>query len=114
ISELDERIDPWLNLQKNLRELHELVALKDDSLADEIRQQLTGLAKKYESLKKEMRFRGQYDGRNAVLTIHAGAGGTDAQDWAAMLQRMYVRWAEANGIKVKTLDESAGEEAGTK
>lgn len=114
ISELDERVDPWLDLQKNLRELTELAGLGDDSLSDEIEKQFQQLAKKYESLKKEMRFRGQYDGHNVVLSIYAGAGGVDAQDWAGMLQRMYIRWAEANGVKVETLDESSGEEAGIK
>jgi peptide chain release factor 2 len=114
ISELDERIEPWLSLQKDLQDLTELINLKDDSLANEIAQQFQKLTGRYQSLKKEMRFQGQYDSHNVVLSIYAGAGGTDAQDWAGMLQRMYVRWAEANGVKVKTLDESAGEEAGIK
>jgi peptide chain release factor 2 len=114
ISELEERAEPWLDLRRNLHELSELVALDDDSLAGEIDEQLADLIKKYETLKKAMRFRGKYDSHNVVLSIYAGAGGTDAQDWAGMLQRMYVRWAEANDLKVETLDESAGEEAGIK
>lgn len=114
ISELDEQIDPWLDLQKNLKDLSELIELNDHSLSVEIEQQFEQLTKKYESLKKAMRFQGKYDAHNAVVNIYAGAGGTDAQDWAGMLQRMYVRWAEDNGLKVKTLDESAGEEAGIK
>ncbi len=59
-------------------------------------------------------FNGPFDDHDAILSIHAGAGGTDAQDWAQMLLRMYVRWAEQNNFKVTTIEQSAGEEAGLK
>lgn len=114
ISSLDEQTVPWLESQKNINELAELAKMKDESLQTEIEEQHSQLLKTYESLKKRMRFSGKYDSYNAVLNIHAGAGGTDAQDWAQMLLRMYTRWAESNSIKATTLDESPGEEAGLK
>jgi peptide chain release factor 2 len=114
INTLAEQTQPWLNLQRTLADLVELSKMNDNSLAAEIESQFGKVKKQYVSLKKEMRFNGPYDNRNAVLSIHAGAGGTDAQDWAQMLLRMYTRWAENNNIKVTTLDESAGEEAGIK
>ncbi|MGI9028185.1 MAG: peptide chain release factor 2 [Candidatus Saccharimonadales bacterium] len=114
ITKLTEQTEPWLQLQKNVQELHNLADMNDQSLAVEITEQLRQLSAVYDGLKKEMRFSGRYDGYNAVLSIHAGAGGTDAQDWTQMLLRMYTRWAEANKITVNALDESAGEEAGLK
>ena len=114
ISSLEEQTGPWLALQKNIAELSELAKMQDASMMPEIEQQLADITKNYESLKKQMRFNGKYDSHNAVLSIHAGAGGTDAQDWAQMLLRMYTRWAESNNVKVITLDESVGEEAGIK
>jgi peptide chain release factor 2 len=114
INSLLERTQPWLALQRGTAELAELAAMHDDSLKGEIESQFAALETDYISLKKQMRFNGRYDSHNVVMSIHAGAGGTDAQDWAQMLLRMYCRWAEDNGMKVATLDESAGEEAGIK
>ncbi len=114
ISSLQEQIEPWQKLQKDLQDLSSLAQMGDKSLETEIDQQFNELNKKYASLKKQMRFTGPYDAHNAVLSIHAGAGGTDAQDWAQMLLRMYTRWAENNNMKVSTIDESSGEEAGIK
>lgn len=114
ITVLEERTQPWLNLDKNLNELEELAKMEDSSLDADINRQFKVLSDQYATLKKEMRYAGPYDAYNAVLSIYAGAGGTDAQDWAAMLLRMYTRWAEASGLKISTLDESAGEEAGIK
>jgi peptide chain release factor 2 len=65
-------------------------------------------------LKKDLKFKDQYDSYDVILSIYAGAGGTDAQDWAQMLLRMYVRWAENSECTVSLIDESAGEEAGIK
>lgn len=114
ITSLEGQTEPWRKLRKDLDDLVQLADMQDDSLADEISQQLQQLTQTYDSLKKQMRFTGPYDSHNAVFSIHAGAGGTDAQDWAQMLLRMYTRWAEAEGLKVTTLDESSGEEAGIK
>lgn len=114
ITVLTEQTEPWLNLEKNVTELLHLAEMKDESLAPEIEQQFKELSRVYENLKKQMRFSGPYDSYNVVLNLRAGAGGTDAQDWTQMLLRMYIRWAEANNVKVTTLDESAGEEAGLK
>jgi peptide chain release factor 2 len=114
INTLSEQVEPWLGLKKNVEELLHLAEMKDESLAKEIDEQLSELAAIYDDLKKQMRFSGPYDGYNVVLSIYAGAGGTDAQDWAQMLLRMYLRWAESSGVTATTLDESVGEEAGIK
>lgn len=114
INKLEEQTSPWLELSKSVAETEELSKLEDPSLQDELRKQSNELAKTFANLKKQMRFRGEYDTNNALLSIHAGAGGTDAQDWAEMLMRMYTRWAESENLKVTTLDESTGEEAGIK
>lgn len=114
IASLTEQTDPWLKLQKDITELVELAGMNDPALAKEIDAQTRQLSAVYDGLKKQMRLQGLYDARNAVLGIYAGAGGTDAQDWAQMLLRMYSRWAEANNLKLTMLDESAGEEAGLK
>lgn len=87
---------------------------KDEAVAEEIAQELTVLEKKIAHKQQELRFNGPYDRNSAVVTIQAGAGGTDAQDWAAMLERMYMRYAEQQGWIVHSLDRSAGEEAGIK
>lgn len=114
ITKLNEQTEPWLKLEKNVRELLNLAEMNDQTLEKEIAEQLKELTAIYDGLKKEMRFSGLYDSYNTVLSIHAGAGGTDAQDWAQMLLRMYTRWAEANNVTAAILDESAGEEAGLK
>jgi peptide chain release factor 2 len=114
IADLRERTEPWVVLQTSLGDLRELEAMQDSELADDIQKQYLELEDSFKALKLQLRFDGPYDTRNAVISIHAGAGGTDAQDWAQMLLRMYVRWAEQEQLKVVTLDESAGEEAGIK
>ncbi len=114
ITVLNEQIEPWNALAQTINELQTLSAMNDAELTTEIETQYTQASSAYNDLKKQMRYSGPYDSYNAVLNIHAGAGGTDAQDWAQMLLRMYLRWAESNNYKVVTLDESAGEEAGIK
>jgi peptide chain release factor 2 len=111
---LSKKIQPWLDLQKNLRELTQLTELNDRSLEKELQDQFSILNSRFSILKKELRFQGPYDDHDVILSIYAGAGGTDAQDWARMLLRMYVRWAEVHKLKVITVDQSAGEEAGIK
>jgi peptide chain release factor 2 len=114
VSRLEARITPWRELEKDVREVAELLALNDDSLAADLSTQLESLSGRFEALKQQLKFAGPYDDNDVIISIHAGAGGTDAQDWAQMLLRMYVRWAEAHGVRVSTIEESAGEEAGLK
>ncbi len=111
---LQRRVGPWNEIQKAVTELEELAEMDDNTMSGEIVQQLDELEAKFNGLKKELRFSGPYDDHDVILNIYAGAGGTDAQDWAEMLMRMYVRWAESHKLKVKTLEHSAGEEAGLK
>lgn len=114
ISQLESRTGPWLELSRLVSDLTDLLKLKDDSLQSDIDSQLTDAEKSFDELKQQLKFSGQFDDHDAILSIHAGAGGTDAQDWAQMLARMYVRWAESHDYKTTTVDESAGEEAGIK
>lgn len=111
---LSKQISPWLELAKNLQDLEDLIQLGDASMQTELQQQLEGLQKTYDKLELGLRFAGEYDDHAAILTIQAGAGGTDAMDWVEMLRRMYTRWAENTGLKVHLLHETQGEEAGLK
>ncbi len=113
-ADLTRRIEPWQKLQQSITDLQGLIGLNDTSMEPELSDQLDEQEKELEELKKELRFQGPYDDHDVILSIYAGAGGTDAQDWAQMLLRMYVRWAEANNLKVQTIEQSAGEEAGIK
>jgi peptide chain release factor 2 len=113
-ADLNRQVEPWLKLKVLADDLKELVELGDASMADEIGGQLAEARLIYDELKKELRFGGAYDDHDVILSIYAGAGGTDAQDWAQMLLRMYVRWAEDHKLKVTTVEQSAGEEAGIK
>jgi peptide chain release factor 2 len=114
MSKLEARVTPWLQLQQGIADVQEMLGLGDASLLDDLAEQLRGLSATFTSLKEELKFSGPYDDYNAILSIHAGAGGTDAQDWAGMLLRMYVRYAEKNKWSVLTIDESNGDEAGLK
>lgn len=111
---LAAEITPWIELQIEAREVRDLAAMNDDSVAQELTETLKALRGKYEELKKVLRFNGKYDSHEVIMGIYAGAGGTDAQDWAQMLLRMYIRWAEAKRASVETIDQSVGEEAGIK
>lgn len=114
IARLEARVQPWLNLEKSINDLGELLKLEDQSMLPELEQQLNTTRHDFDELKEQLKFGRQDDDNDAIVTLSAGAGGTDAQDWTQMLFRMYVRWAEANGYQVLTVDESAGEEAGLK
>ena len=113
-SKLQAATEPWQALKTKLEEVSELAQLNDASLKTELTKQLDEAEKTLAVLKADLRYSGPYDDMDAIVSIHAGAGGTDAQDWAAMLLRMYVRWAEQNKCKVTMIEESAGEEAGIK
>lgn len=113
-SQLEGRVSPWRSLDKEIRELSELAELDDSSLQSDLEKQYKATQKRYDDLKHQLKFSGPYDGLNAIVSLHAGAGGTDAQDWTAMLLRMYVRWAEQHNYAFTTIEESAGDEAGLK
>ena len=107
-------IDPWLTLQAQTDDMVELMDLDDDSLLGEFEGQIIALEKEFASLRKDLLFDGEYDDHNAILRLSAGVGGTDAQDWTEMLERMYYRWAEKSGMSATTIERSSGEEAGIK
>lgn len=111
---LEKRLRPWQDLKNSIQELVELSNMEDESLQSDLDKQLNTARVDFQKLKDELKFSGPYDERDVILNIFAGAGGTDAQDWAQMLMRMYVRWAEKNSYEVKTIDESFGDEAGIK
>lgn len=114
LSELDESINTWESLKREISDISELAALKDAELYKDIESQLNAVEDKYNNSTSELSFSGPYDKSNAIISIYAGAGGTDAQDWAQMILRMYARWAETNKYKANILEESPGEEAGIK
>lgn len=113
-ADLTRRVEPWQKLLGDMNELKELVKLDDETMRAELSDQLDNLETGFVELKKELRFSGPYDDHEVIMSIYAGAGGTDAQDWAQMLMRMYVRWAQSHNLKLQTLEQSAGEEAGLK
>ncbi len=111
---LSARIAPWKKLTDELDDVAGLIELGDETMASELETQLQDLRSQISDLKSELKFSGPYDSYDVILSIYAGAGGTDAQDWTQMLMRMYVRWAEKTGLSTKIVDESPGEEAGLK
>jgi len=111
-------VNAWRGLEKKAADLREMITLaieEDDySLKEEIRLELEKLNSRFEQLESRQLFSGDYDSRNAMLAFHAGAGGTESQDWANMLLRMYLRWAERHDYGTEVLDVSPGEETGIK
>ena len=104
-----------LNELNNIKELIDLVEMEEDkSLEDEINSNTKKIEKEIEKFELQTLLSGKYDSNNAILTLHPGAGGTESQDWAEMLYRMYTRWAAKNGYEVKELDYLEGDEAGIK
>ncbi len=111
-------IDTWRGFETRVREATELLALaeaEDDAgMLDHVAEEAATIDKRLDALEQELAFGGPYDARNAILAIHAGAGGTESQDWAEMLLRMYLRWSDARGFATQVLDVTPGEEAGLK
>ena len=111
-------VNAWRGLEKKATDLRGMIALAigegDYSLKEEIHRELEKLSSQFEQLESQQLFTGDYDTRNAMLALHAGAGGTESQDWANMLLRMYLRWAERHNYGAEVLDVSPGEEAGIK
>ncbi len=118
LAEQKRMVEQWRSLEKKTSDIAELINLAteeaDTSFTEEIRNDIANITEQLDKLELELAFSGEYDSRNAILEIHAGAGGTESQDWAEMLLRMYLRWAERNGYKAEILDESRGEEVGIK
>ena len=118
LSGLTTDVEEWRGLDQEAVSLDELVALAleehDESLTESLSDDLAGLRQKLERLEFKLTLSGQYDQRNAILALHAGAGGVESQDWVRMLMRMYLRWAERRGFVSEVLDVSPGEEAGIK
>jgi len=114
VSVLREEIEPWKILTHSLSDALELAKIDDEGLRPELEEEIKKIEEEVERREFFAMFSGRYDRGNALLAIHAGAGGTDSQDWAEMLERMYLRWAEANSFKAEVLDVSQGEEAGIK
>ncbi|MDD5294749.1 MAG: peptide chain release factor 2 [Patescibacteria group bacterium] len=116
--ELGKEIGGWEELLKETTELEELVAVgnkeEDFSLAEEVESRYEELLKKFEGMEFQVMFSGKYDENNAILSVHAGTGGVEAQDWAEMLERMFLRFAEKRGWKAEILDRTVGNEAGIK
>ena len=114
IAQLEDQINEWDGFATEIDGLKSLLELDDGSLTEELETSVTKMESILAEKEITILLSGQYDQGNALLAIHAGAGGTDSQDWAAMLERMYLRWAELKGYKTEILDRTAGEEAGLK
>lgn len=118
LTRLKEEVDAWASLDQRINGMDELIELAeaeaDQALSAEIATELRGVATDLEKRELALLLSGRYDDGDAFLSIQAGMGGTDAQDWAEMLLRMYTRWAEARGFAVTIVDISAGDEAGIK
>jgi len=113
---LKDRVQPWRDLIKRAADLQDLLQLaaqeKDESLAQESAPEVERLEREFARLETQTLLSGEHDHRNALLSVNSGAGGTDAQDWAEMLLRMYTRWANEHQMEVRLLDRTEGEEAG--
>ena len=114
ISDTREEITGWASFEKRINDVVELASLEDESLRTDLEPEIDSIEKELEKRELNTLLSGKYDKGNALLAIHAGAGGTDSQDWAAMLHRMYLRWCESKDYQAEILDLTEGEEAGIK
>lgn len=121
LARLREEVEEWESFQKAVHDLHELLALAEEgeeelesSFLEELEQETLALESRLRKREFELLMSGEHDAKNAILAIHAGAGGTEATDWASMLMRMYLRWCERRGFKTEILDMNEGEETGIK
>jgi peptide chain release factor 2 len=111
---LRDEVAIWEEVSSRIADARELAELDDLELFDELAKEVDALQKAVDKLEFRTLFAGEYDSEPAILAIHAGAGGTEAQDWAQMLQRMFSRWATNRGFKLETLAASPGDEVGLK
>jgi peptide chain release factor 2 len=118
LSALRQRVEEWRALEARAQELDELLSLAveehENSLVDSFSDEYAGIVRTVKELEFKLVLSGEYDDRNAIVALHAGAGGVDSQDWVRMLMRMYLRWSERRGFERDVLDVSPGEEGGVK
>ncbi|MGB2694207.1 MAG: peptide chain release factor 2 [Dehalococcoidia bacterium] len=119
MADLKARVETWRGLESRAAELGDLIELAQaednpDAIAGDLEKEIAEVDGRLDQLEFELTLSGRYDTRSAILAIHAGAGGTESQDWAEMLLRMYLRWAEQRGYETEVLDMTQGEEAGIK
>ncbi len=113
-SDLRYEINQWRSLEARIHDSIELAGLEDPSIQQELEMETAAITSELSKLELSTLLGGKYDRGNALLTINTGEGGTDAQDWAGMLERMYLRWCERRGYTTEILDQTEGEEAGIK
>ena len=111
---LSKRVERYDGLASEVEDLEELLSISSDEELDELEDSVKALRRQLEQLEEAALFRGEYDAGDAVVTIHSGTGGTDAQDWTEILLRMYLRWAADRGFETELIEASPGEEAGLK
>jgi len=118
LSQISESVSTWRGLERQVAEATQLLELateeSDEEMLAHVAEETEAIATRLSDLEMQLAFGGPYDSRNAILAIHAGAGGTESQDWAEMLFRMYLRWAETRNFETEVLDSTLGEEAGIK
>ncbi len=118
LASLEADVTEWRELANRAEQLAELAALteeeEDESFLAEIRDEASGLERRLADVRLRLMMSGPHDRRDAIVTIYAGAGGTESQDWAEMLMRMYLRWAERQGLQAEVIDRAEGDEAGVK
>lgn len=114
LAALTNLVEPWVTIDAQASDIAELIGMGDDSLLKEFDGQVSALEANFDKLRKDLLFHGKYDERNAIIRLSAGVGGTDAQDWTEMLERMYLRWAEKAGMRTEIIERSAADEAGIK
>ena len=114
LSKLQDEVQKWELLRTQIDDLNELIEISGEDLKKEIDGQIDGMEEQLAELKKALKFQGRYDNKDAIVRITSGAGGTEAMDWAGMLERMYLRFFEKKGWKATSLERVEGEEAGIK
>jgi len=114
VSNLRDEVEGWNHIRQQVHDLTDLASLDDESLRADLEAEILKLERELEKRSFAAMLSGPFDHDDAILAIHAGAGGTDSQDWAEMLQRMYLRWIESRGFTAEILDMTPGEEAGIK
>lgn len=114
LASLKSMVQPWQVLVAQANDARELLDIIDDELIDEFAGQVQAMEETFAELKQQLLFNGKYNAGGAIIRLSSGAGGDDAQDFTAMLERMYLRWAEQNGFETTIVERSAGEQAGVK